>query len=111
MKEGKEVLPFVIPYECVKCKKRYVIAIPLERLEKQGQGLVSKSLIEELKSPSTKKFVLEMKARIPGWEAKGWTFVNVGVREALQCEKCGHVIDMDKTIREMSEMVRKREAK
>lgn len=109
MKE--EALPLVIAYECVKCQKRYVVAFPLERLEKQGQGLISKELIEKLKSPEAEKYVAKMRARIPKWEAEGWTFINVGLREAFQCEECDFVIDMDEVITEMSKIARKWESK
>lgn len=110
-KEAKEALPLVVAYECVKCKKRYVVAFPLERLEKQGQGLVSKKFIEWLRSSEAEKYVAGMKARIPGWEAEGWTFINLGLREAFQCEECNFVIDVDEVIEEMSKIARKWETK
>lgn len=106
----EEVLSWTLPYDCEKCKKRYVVGIPFERLEKQGQGLVSKEFLEKLKTPNAEK-VSEMKAWIRGWEAEGRTFINVGLREAFQCEECDFVVDMDEVITEMSKIAKKWESK
>jgi len=91
-------------FKCTRCGQKYVIWIPIDRLEKQG--VCDKRQADELRrllpEETTIKGLFTTKEdsqeRCKDTE---FIFADGTVRESVQCEKCKNVLDVDIVLQAM----------